>query len=208
MDTILDTLVKHQQEQMASDDTDAVKGVDPTALVGAEGTSTGTLWDVKPADPELLAVLSPKPLSPRSSASRSTARSSSMKSSRSRASRGTRGSARGRKDDLLRSSTKRAAGKAKTRRRSRADTDDRMSASGALDSRSTVSRTSTRSRASRMSTKPNDTVFDLQCRTKDYIQKAGVDKAQLLEVESEIKQTRKCVRSVGPRASCMSVWCM
>ena len=75
MDTILDTLVKHQQEQMASDDTDAVKGVDPTALVGAEGTSTGTLWDVKPADPELLAVLSPKPLSPRSSASRSTARS-------------------------------------------------------------------------------------------------------------------------------------
>ena len=121
MDTILDTLVKRQQEQMAGDTIDAVKDIDPTALVeSSESHGGGTLWDVKPPDPALMAVLSPQPTarSTASKASRATrgsrysrmSRASSRRSVRSE--RSTRSGVASRGDtrqNLLRTTTKSAA---------------------------------------------------------------------------------------------------
>lgn len=121
MDTILDTLVKRQQEQMAGDTIDAVKDIDPTALVeSSESHGGATLWDVKPPDPALMAVLSPQPTarSTASKASRATrgsrysrmSRASSRRSVRSERSSVRGGTARGTtRQDLLRSTTKSAA---------------------------------------------------------------------------------------------------
>lgn len=69
-----------------------------------------------------------------------------------------------------------------------------------MDARSTVSRASTRSRRTNKSgaagTQPNDTVFDLQCRTKDYVAKTTAEKQALDEVKKEIKETMKYAAGV------------
>jgi len=88
MDTILDTLVRRQQEQMASDDANAVRDIDPLSLINSnQGPNGGTLWDVKPADPDLMAAINPQDTA-RSGSSRGTrlSRSSSRRSTRSRTS--------------------------------------------------------------------------------------------------------------------------
>lgn len=198
MDTILDTLVKRQQEQMASDTADAVKDINPLTLIGGEGSSAN-LWDVKPADPELMAALQPP---------------QQLNSARSRGSRGTRGSRgssrRSTRSRMGRTGKSASTGRLNSRASSRSSRRTKSRGAGAAppatpgskgsrsppaapdsDTRSVSSRMTNRSRASAKPAGANDVIFDLQCRTRDYVAKSGVEKLELEDVNVQIRDTMK-----------------
>lgn len=187
---------------MGGDDPDAVRDIDPTMLVASSRKGGTTFWDIKPADPALMAVLSPAETS-RTTSSRGTrgsrrsglSRQSSRASVRSTSSRSSRGGTsrrRDRGDTLLKGATKTAA-----RRTGASPTDEPASPKGTarsgsetpLDARSVTSRASRRSRRSTNSA--SDTAFDLQRRTREYVAKAGTEKIQLDAVKAEIRATKK-----------------
>ena len=68
------------------------------------------------------------------------------------------------------------------------------------DAQSVASQASRRTAGTQASKPPagaNDVIFDLQCRTRDYVAKTGVERLELDEVKLQIKETMKCVARRG-----------